>query len=145
MQYPIIKISAYKAWKGKPGCKPYDTDFYTEMNRIKEGYYKQVAETYRSISDSEQKKKYKVDQLPALSISAVCKNWRKLENVVEHTGLLNLDIDKKSNQHIEDWGALRDQIFGMKGVVASFLSVSGEGVTFVVRIDTVIRTIRTIP
>lgn len=134
MNYPTIKISAYKAWKGKPGCKPYDTDFYTEMNRIKEGYYKQVAQTYRSIADSEQKKRYKIDQLPALSISAVCKNWRKLENVVEHTGLLNLDIDKKSNQHIEDWGALRDQIFGMKGVVASFLSVSGEGVTFVVRI-----------
>src|SRR5207342_3530319 len=96
MNYPTIKISAYKAWKGKPGCKPYDTDFYTEMNRIKEGYYKQVAETYRSITDGEQKKKY--------------------------------------NQHIEEWGALRDQIFGMKGVVASFLSVSGEGVTFVVRI-----------
>jgi len=135
MTRPFIKISAYKAWKNKPGCKPYDTDFYTEMERIKNGYYKVIADKYRSIVDSEQKKLYKVNELPSLTISAVCKAWRKHDNVVNHTGLLNLDIDKKSNLHIEDWGALRDQIFGMKNVVASFISVSGEGVTFVVKIN----------
>lgn len=134
MNHPHIKISAYKAWKGKPGCKPYDTDFYTEMQRIKDGYYKDIATRYRSITDKDQKYQYKVSELPSISISAVCKNWRNLENVVHHTGLLNLDIDKKSNEHIQDWGALRDQIFGLKGVVASFLSVSGEGVTFVIKI-----------
>jgi hypothetical protein len=132
--FPIIKISAYKAWKDKPGCKPYDTDFYTEMNRIKDGYYKDIAVKFRSITDKDEKYKYKVSYLPSITISAVCKHWRNLENVVQHTGLLNLDIDKKSNQHITDWGQLRDQIFGMSGVVSSFLSVSGEGVTFVVKI-----------
>lgn len=131
---PLIPISAYKAHKNKPGCKPYDTDFYSEMNRIKDGYYKVIIDKYRSIKDSEEKKRYKINELPSLTISSVCKVWRKLENVVNHTGLLNLDIDKKSNEHIEDWGALRDQIFAMSGVVASFLSVSGEGVTFVVKI-----------
>lgn len=134
MSHPFIKISAYKAWKNKPGCKPYDTDFYTEMDRIRTGYYKIIADKYRSIVDPEEKKRYKVNELPSISISAVCKDWRKTENVVNHTGLLNLDIDKKSNQHIEDWPAVRDQIFGMRGVVSSFLSVSGEGVTFVVKI-----------
>lgn len=135
MSYPIIKISAYKAWKNKPGCKPYDTDFYTEMQRIKDGYYKVIADKYRSITDSQQRQQYKINELPSLSISAVCKVWRKTENIVNHTGLLNLDIDKKSNTHINDWPAVRDQIFGMKNVVASFLSVSGEGVTFIVKIN----------
>lgn len=134
MTPPIIKISAYKAWKGKPGCKPYDTDFYTEMDRIKTGYYKVIAEKYRSIADSEERKRYKVNELPSLSISAVCKDWRRASNVVNHTGLLNLDIDAKSNEHISDWGEVRDKIFAMPGVVASFLSVSGAGVTFVVKI-----------
>lgn len=134
MTPPSIKISAYKAWKNKPGCKPYDTDFYTEMDRIKLGYYKAIADKYRSL-EGEEKKKYKINELPSITISAVCKIWRKTENVVNHTGLLNLDIDKKSNQHVTDWGQLRDQIFGMKGVVSSFLSVSGEGVTFVVKIN----------
>lgn len=134
MTYPIIKISAYKAWKGKPGCKPYDTDFYTEMNRIRDGYYKVIAEKYRSITDSDKKKEYKVNELPSLTISALCKDWRKSENVINHSGLLNLDIDSKSNTHVIDWGAMRDQIFTMPGVVASFLSVSGNGVTFVVKI-----------
>ena len=135
MTPPIIKISAYKAWKNRPGCKPYDTDFYTEMNRIKDGYYKVIADKYRSITDKEQKQSYKINELPSLTISAVCKVWRKTDNVVNHTGLLNLDIDQKANPHITDWGAVRDQIFGMKGVVACFLSVSGEGVTFVVKIN----------
>lgn len=134
MTYPIIKISAYKAWKNRPGCKPYDTDFYTEMLRIKEGYYKEIADKYRSLPEGDEKRNFKIDNLPSLTISAVCHNWRKSENVVAHTGLLNLDIDKKSNQHITDWGLLRDQIFGMRGVVASLLSVSGEGVTFVVKV-----------
>lgn len=135
MDRPLIKISAYKAWKGKPGCKPYDTDFYTEMERIKSGFYREVAEQYRSLPDGDIKRNFKIDNLPSLTISAVCKNWRKSENVLNHSGLLNLDIDKKSNQHITDWGLLRDQIFGLHGVVASFLSVSGEGVTFVVKIN----------
>jgi len=135
MTNPIIPISAYKAWKNRPGCRPYDTDFYTEMDRIKQGYYRVIADKYRSIQDSEQKKMYKINELPSLTISAVCKEWRKTDNVVNHTGLLNLDIDKKSNLHVTDWGGVRDQIFGMKSVVASFLSVSGEGVTFVVKIN----------
>lgn len=139
MNYPIIKISAYKAWTGKdgkprPGCKPYDTDFYSEMDRIKNGFYKPIVDQYRKITDSEEKYKYKVTQLPSLTISAVCVKWRKLENVVSHSGLLNLDIDAKTNQHITDWHGLRDQIFKLQGVVASFLSVSGNGVTFVVKI-----------
>ncbi len=134
MDYPIIKISAYKAWKGKPGCVPYDTDFYSEMRRIGDGSYADIVRKYRSIADRDERLRYKIDQLPSLTISALCHHWRKLENVVSHSGLLNLDIDKKSNQHITDWPALRDQIFEMPGVVCSFLSVSGEGVTFVVRI-----------
>lgn len=133
--YPIIKISAYRAWKDKPGCKPYDTDFYTEMARIRDGFYKDIVERYRTITDDAQRLRYKVSDLPSLTISAVCKNWRKIENVVSHTGLLNLDIDSKSNPHVTDWAALRDQIFNMQGVIACFLSVSGTGVTFVVKID----------
>lgn len=140
MNYPIIKISAYKAWiskegKPKPGCKPYDTDFYTEMDRIKAGHYKPIVDAYRVIEDKDEKYKYKVSKLPSLTISAVCKQWREMKNVVNHTGLLNIDIDNKTNQHVTDWGALRDSIFGMKGVVACFLSVSGQGVSFVVRVD----------
>lgn len=135
MQYPIIKISAYKAWKGRPGCKPYDTDFYSEMIKIKQGFYKPIVDQYRSITDPDQRQQYKINELPSLTISAVCKIWRKKENIINHTGLLNLDIDAKSNQHIIDWPALRDQIFNLKRVIACFLSVSGRGVTFVVKIN----------
>lgn len=134
MSHPIIKISAYRAWKDRPGCKPYDTDFYTEMEAIRDGKYKDVAQRCREIKDDEERKKYKVSYLPSLTISAVCKIWRKLDNVVAHTGLLNIDIDQKSNSHIKDWEALRDQLFKLNGVLVAFVSVSGNGVTFVVRV-----------
>lgn len=119
-----------------PGCIPYMTDFYTEMERIRDGYYKVLIEHLRSIEDHDAKKEFKSGFLPSLTISCVCKNWRKLENMVNHSGLLNIDIDTKGNEHVTDWGAVRDELFTRaKDIVAAFLSASGNGVTFVVRID----------
>src|SRR5262245_28391104 len=135
-----ITISAYEAWinkegKAMPGCKPYEVDFYTEMFRIRDGHYKPVIDACRAITNKEERNKFKCEKLPSLSISAVCKNWRKLENVDHHTGLLNLDIDYAGNEHIENWEELRDIIFQRPLVVCAFLSASGKGLSFVVKID----------
>lgn len=139
MTPPIIKISAYPAWVGKDGkpkigCVPHDTDFYSEIEKIKAGGYSKIVAEYRHIKNPEQRDTFKKSKLPSLTISGRFKKWRKTENLVEHSGLLNIDIDAKPNPNITDWPALRDQIFKMDGVVASFISVSGRGVTFVVRV-----------
>jgi hypothetical protein len=136
---PRIKISAYKAWinkqnEAKPGAKPYDTDFYTEMEAIRDGKHKDLIDQCKSIEDKKLRDAFKCANLPSLTISAVCKEWRKLDNVVNHTGLLNIDIDPTDNPHIKDWGALRDQIFTFPNVVTAFLSASWRGVAFVVKI-----------
>lgn len=136
---PVIKISAYKAWitkegQARPGCRPYDSDFYAEMQAIKAGKYADIIKQCREIEDKDQRDFFKCAHLPSLTISAVCKEWRKLENVIAHTGLLNIDIDAKSNTHITDWPSVRDQLFQFPNIVACFLSASGRGVTFVVRV-----------
>lgn len=118
-----------------PGCIPYPTDFYTEMDRIKSGYYKAVVEHLRSIEDPTEKKLFKAGYLPSITISCTCKNWRRMENMVQHSGLLNIDIDAKGNEHVTDWASVRDDLFNKApGILAAFLSASGQGVTFVVKI-----------
>lgn len=140
MSLKFIRISAYRAWVRKdgeamPGCKPYDTDFYSEMKRIQDGTYKPIIDECRAIKDKKARDKFKCEKLPSLTLSAVCRDWRKTENIIEYTNLLNLDIDQTGNEHVKDWGELRDIIFNQPAVVAAFLSASGQGISFVVKID----------
>lgn len=140
MEYPFIKISGYNHYCNKegvrqPGCIPYDTDLYTELYRIKNGYYQSVIDTLRQIEDKAERMDFKTRYLPSLTISVVCKEWRQTSNIISHTGLLNIDIDPAGN-NINDWGLLRDTIFYKSPhVVAAFISASGQGMAFIVKID----------
>jgi hypothetical protein len=133
-----MKISAYKPYTNKagitnPGCFPFDADFETEMQRIKDGYYKYIISQCRAITDHKQRNDFKAKNLPSLTISAVCKEWRKDGNVINHTGLITFDIDKDHNPSVTDWGKLRDDIFKSDKVVCAFLSASGNGLAFIVK------------
>src|ERR1051326_2104615 len=96
---PLIPISGYRPAFSKkrgefvPGCIPYATDFYTEMERIRDGHYRAVVEQCRGIEDKKQRSAFKAQNLPSITISAVCRDWRKTGNVVNHSGLMNVDID----------------------------------------------------
>jgi hypothetical protein len=135
---PII-ISNYKPYTNKdgilhPGCIPFNTTFETEMQNIKDGIYKDLISQCRNILDHKERNNYKAKYLPSLTISAVCKDWRKEANVINHTGLICFDIDKDHNKNVEDWGKLRDQIFKSEKVVCCFLSASGQGLAFILKI-----------
>lgn len=139
-----IKISAYKpkysskAGSYVPGVTPYQVDFFDEMLAIKNGKYKDIVEVVRSISDKKERDAYKIQHLPALTISALVNDYRSLDNIDSHSGLLNIDIDAKNNDHLKDqsdFEALRDTISGIPSVICAFLSVSGMGLTFVVKIN----------
>lgn len=135
---PII-ISSYTPHTNKegvlhPGCIPFNTSFETEMARIKAGYYKELIDKCRLIEDHKERNEFKAKYLPSLTISAICKDWRKEANVISHTGLLTFDIDKDHNPQITDWPKLRDEIFNSEKVVCSFLSASGNGLAFVIKI-----------
>lgn len=134
-----VTISSYKPHTNRegvlhPGCIPFDTEFETEMDRIKNGYYASLIEQCRLISDHKERNDFKAKYLPSLTISAICKDWRNEKNVVQHTGFITFDIDKDHNPQIEDWGKLRDEIFISPKVVCAFLSASGNGLAFIVKI-----------
>ena len=135
---PIV-ISSYLPHTNKegilhPGCIPFDTTFESEMQKIKDGYYADLIKQCREITDHKERNIFKAKYLPSLTVSAVCKDWRKEANVVNHTGLILFDIDKDHNPNIEDWGKLRDEIFKSDKVLCCFLSASFNGLAFVLKI-----------
>lgn len=134
-----ITISSYLPHTNKegvlhPGCIPFNTTFETEMERIKTGHYAELIKKCRDIQDHKQRNEYKAKYLPSLTISAICKDWRKESNVISHTGLIVFDIDKDHNPNIDDWPKLRDEIFRSDKVVCCFLSASFNGLAFVLKI-----------
>lgn len=135
----ISKFGSYfskKQNKVVPGGKPIDTDFYSEMVNIKNGAYLRVIEQLKSIKDPDEQKKFKESKLPSFTVSCKCRDWRKEENIVTHSGLLNIDIDGDQNLHIEDWQEMRDRLSEqLPTIVSCFLSARGNGLSFVVKID----------
>lgn len=136
-----ITISKFGSYFSKeknktvPGGKPSDTDFYTEMLNIKNGTYSQIIDQLKSIKDPDEQKTFKESRLPSFTISCQCKTWRKEENIISHSGLLNIDIDGDQNLHIEDWEEMRDRICDtLPTIVSCFLSARGNGLSFVVKI-----------
>ena len=53
---------------------------------------------------------------------------RKLAGLHKHTGIICLDIDGKDNNHISDFGLLRDELNKIINVAYCSLSASGNGV-----------------
>lgn len=130
-----IKISLFKPnSKGEPGTKPTPTDFYSEMAKIKDGTHFPVINKLRSITDDKEKRLYKASKLQAFTVSAFCPKYREIKGAVP-SGLLAIDLDPGSNKEVEDWGEVRDLLFTMPEVVAAFLSASGRGVCFVVKVN----------
>lgn len=82
----------------------------------------------KSIRDEMKKK------LPCATISGIFKGGHSGENLVEHSGLLCIDIDAKDNPHITDWGLFKQQISAIRCVAFAALSVSARGVFLIILI-----------
>jgi VirE N-terminal domain len=135
----MITISAYQSYTNKaglcnPGCFPYDTDLETELQRFRDGYYKQIIDEVRAITDKEQRTLFKAQRLPSITISCTTKEWRKTENVTSQSGFICFDIDGDANPQIDDWEKLRNDIGNAPRCAAAFLSASGKGLAFICRI-----------
>mgnify|MGYP000465863065 CR=1 FL=1 len=92
-------------------------------------FAKQVLK-YRNTGDDSLKK-----SLPLATVGALCEDGRKLENVKERTGWIALDIDAKDNPEVEDSAELRDNISKIVYVAFAGLSVSGNGVWALVKVE----------
>ena len=92
-------------------------------------FTKQVIQ-YRNTTNEELKR-----MLPLVTVGAVCRHGRKLNNVIHKTGWIALDIDAKDNQHLPSAESIRNEIAKIKNIAYAGLSTSGKGVWALVKVS----------
>lgn len=115
-----IEITVYRGVKDRIGHLSTLHDFLTNVDAST------IAEL-RSCSDAERKRHIKMS-LPQATISGVFSPTRSAENLVRHSGLICVDIDRKDNGHIANFDTLIDDVLSrIEEVAYTAHSVSGKG------------------
>ena len=89
-------------------------------------HYREQIETIRSLTDEEQQKSLK-RQLPLATISGTFAPTRKAENLVAHSNLLCIDIDKKGNMGVTWFDDLKHEWHNIPQILYAAHSVRGIG------------------
>ncbi len=88
--------------------------------------YKELIEHIRSITDEELQKSLK-KQLPLATISGTFAPTRKAENLVAHSNLLCIDIDKKDNMGVTWFDDLKHEWRNIPHILYAGRSIRGKG------------------
>lgn len=83
-------------------------------------------EYLRSLPTKEERNKIK-QRLPMACISGVFQPTRKAENLVKHSGLICVDIDRQDNLEIDNWDKMKRELSKLPQIAYVSLSVSGNG------------------
>ena len=115
-----IEITVYRGVKDRIGHLSTLHDFLTNVD------VSAIAEL-RSCTDAERKRKIKMS-LPQATISGIFSPTRLADNLVRHSGLICVDIDRKDNEHIDNFDMLIEDVLSwIEEVAYAAHSVSGEG------------------
>lgn len=88
--------------------------------------YKEQIEHIRSVTDEDVQKSLK-KQLPLATISGTFAPTRRADNLVAHSGLLCIDIDKKDNPNVAWFDDLKKEWCNIPQILYAAHSVRGEG------------------
>ncbi len=103
----------------------------TALNQIRDGTFKNVIESFRSIPAQPQAvKDYAKKKLPSFSFNGTFSDKVVNDNLSESSNLFHFDIDKGIDDPIKH----RDLISQIPGIVFCFISTSGRGLKGAVRI-----------
>ena len=120
MKFQDIEISVYRGVRDTQGHR---STLYDFLNNVE---YDAINEL-RSCNDAHRRKQIKLS-LPQATISGVFAPTRSAGNLVKHSGLICVDIDRKDNLHISNFDTLlEDVICHIEEVMYAAHSVSGNG------------------
>jgi hypothetical protein len=89
------------------------------------GRYAESVNAVRKLTDKVERDRIK-STLPAVTISGVF-SARKSNALTQHSGLVCIDFDGKTNPHVDDWNVVRDWVAKIPAVLFAALSVSARG------------------
>lgn len=96
--------------------------------------YKSQIEELRTVEDKNERNRLK-KLLPCITISGVFEPTRTAENLIEHSGLICIDIDGQDNRHIQNFANLKEHISKLDEVLYCALSASGNGYFVIIPIQ----------
>ncbi len=120
MSYLDKKVSIFKNY-----MDAYPVQTVALRTFLKSTKYKDRVERIRTIEDKKERDRLKA-QLPAITPSGIFKIKRAAANLVEHSGLIQLDIDSKENEGM-DMEQLKEDLCHQPNVCFCAWSVSGTG------------------
>lgn len=115
-----ISVSCFANY-GTPD-NPKSVNLLTWLNSAK---YADRVQQIRSIDEKKERDKIK-GTIPAITPSGIF-TYRAAEKLVQHSGLLQFDIDFQDNKHVANFDKLKPQLCNIKNVAYCGLSVSGRG------------------
>ncbi|MCC5906017.1 MAG: PriCT-2 domain-containing protein [Balneolaceae bacterium] len=120
MKSPLdISVSYYMNYQdNKGGITPL-------MRFLKSDRHADKVNHIQQIEDKQERDQIKAT-LPAITPSGTF-STRKESGLIEHSGLLQFDIDFQDNSHITNYGELKTQLCNIENVAYCGLSVSGKG------------------
>ena len=119
-KFNAIEITVYRGVKDRIGYVSTLHDLLTNVDVS-------AIEELRSCADAERKRQIKMS-LPQATISGVFSPTRSAENLVQHSELICVDIDRKDNEHIENFDTLIEDVLSrIEEVAYAAHSVSGKG------------------
>ncbi len=115
-----IEVSCFVNYDTPANPKPVNL-----LTWLKSDKHFEKQKTIMSINIKAERDKLKAE-LPAITPSGIF-TYRAMKNLVKHTGFIQFDIDKKGNEHIENYNELKTLISNISNVAYCGLSVSGTG------------------
>lgn len=128
MSYFNRKISIYQNVTDNKGAKA------TLRTFLLSDKYKSQIEELRTVEDKNERNRLK-KLLPCITVSGIFEPIRATENLIEHSGLICIDIDGQDNRHIQNFTNLKEQIARLDEVLYCGLSASGNGYFVIIPIQ----------
>jgi len=123
-----MKATIYKDIYQKTGG--YYVEIPKLLDRIRNGKSQKQVMLVRSTSDENARKQYK-SNLPSVCFSGTFRE--RFDNcLIDHSGFICCDVDELPD--LETTNAVKDTVFGEEFVYAAWISPSGNGVKFLVKI-----------
>lgn len=121
MKSPLdISVSCFENYMTSDNPQPVNL-----IQWLKSAKYSATVESIRKIQDKEERDKLKAT-LPAITPSGLFE-YRSKDHLVQHSGLIQFDIDGKDHKHVVNFAELKQQIAKIVNVAYVGLSVSGRG------------------
>lgn len=95
------------------------------LSWLKTSVYREQVEAIRAIGDKKERDKLKAG-LPAITPSGTFSR-RASEALIQHSGLIQFDVDFQDNRHVKNYDGLKGQLCNISNVAYCGLSVSGMG------------------